>query len=98
MWRQILRVKVALVLLAAAGFAGGLHAATYPGPTGLRPSGAVYLGPDYTFPLRSASLGFFLFAAACAVGAAWVQVAETKAGPARPRTANQQSPDYELVD
>jgi hypothetical protein len=108
MWRQLLHVKALLLLFTVFGFMGGCHAANYPGPTvsnefssrGVNEvSYGFTLGPANSFPLRSASLGFFLFAAVCAIGAAWIHVTELRTRP-NPNASNDVDSfsDFEVIN
>lgn len=100
-WHRLLRVKGFLLLLAVAGFSGGCLAAYSPGPSPFRWD--VSFGPsagfDSIYPLRATSSGFFLFAAACALGAAWVQAAEVRTrGFRRSVLRRPAEADFEVVD
>jgi len=106
MWRRLLRVKAILLLMAGVEFVGGCHAAHFPGRSAYQMDGAGFtienalaVGPVGSYPLRASIPGFFLFAAAAAVGAAWVQAAEVRArGLARGAGRRTAGVDYELVD
>jgi hypothetical protein len=90
-----------LIVFAVIGLYLGGSVAYYPGPRVTRSSDSgagIVIGPDGTYPLGVASLGFLGFASACVVACAWLQVAALKYGQQRkPVEENDSGENWEIV-